>query len=84
MEMVALSDDLVTAIKKAVEKGEYKDSDQFVREAIEEKLSLMAKILAKEEVFKIAGEVRGKMEQKGVQEEEILEKFEKFRKNLNQ
>ena len=84
MEMVALFDDLVTAIKKAVEKGEYKDSDQFVREAIEEKLSLMAKILAKEEVFKIAGEVRGKMEQKGVQEEEILEKFEKFRKNLNQ
>ena len=84
METITLSGDLIAAVRKIVEKGGYRDPDQFVREAIEEKLSLIAKLSFKEEVFKIAGEIKEMMKYKDVQEEEILEEFEKFRKSMNQ
>ena len=43
----------------------------------------MAKFSAKEEVFKITGEVKARMKQKGIQEDKIIEEFDEFRKNLN-
>ena len=83
MEVITLSDDVIAAIRKVVERGGYRDSDQFIREAIEEKLSLIGKLSVKKEVFKIAGENKERMRQKDIKEEEMLEEFEKFRENIN-
>jgi len=78
MAIIAISDELVHQAKLLAARAGYSTLESLIEEAIRQKLIQ----LQAEESQLLTQQIRDKMQEKGISEEEILADFERFRQSL--
>jgi len=77
--IIALPERLTSKIQKAAKLQGYKRPEEFIIRTVEDKLSDLS---IKQRIIEITDKVHTRLAQQGIQEQEIIEDFERFRETL--